>query len=193
MVDTDYIVRSGFIVTFILIHLVMLIFKPLLTLLLILIYIIVIGGDLFLTLRKFKGGVTLEIIDVDIIPSEETLIVSFGMEGPTGGYIPKNYSLDLGIFDGEELVAELTHLAPAGKSTVVELEVDRYIKWDLSGKTLTIAGEVTPMILFIPIPYNKLPEDNFAHVEITFPDQNFVIEGKAAVEEAVEEVVVEDE
>ncbi|MHA1912447.1 MAG: hypothetical protein ACTSYA_12220 [Candidatus Kariarchaeaceae archaeon] len=183
MVDTDYIVRSGFIVAFILIHVFMLIAKPLLALLLILIYVIIFGGDLFLTLRKFKDGVTLEVLGTEIVEGEETLIISFGLESPTGGYIPKNYYLDLGIFDGEDLIAEFTYLAPAGKFTDVEVEAEISDTRDLAGKTLTIAGEVTPMIMFIPIPLNKLPEDSFAYLDVVFPEQDFTFASKEVVVE----------
>jgi len=186
MVDTDYIVRSGFIVAFILIHVVMLATKILLALLLILIYIIIFGGDLFLSVKKFGKEAALEVVDADIELGEETLIVSLDIEGPSGGYIPKNYYLDLGIYDGEELVAEVNYLLPAGKLASIEMEGELLVDKDLAGKTLTIAGEVTLMILFIPIPLNKLPEENLGHVEFIFPDQDIVFGKVEVVEEVVE-------
>ena len=180
--ENDYMIRSGIVVALILVHLFLLIFKPLLAIFIIFIYIVVLGSDLFVTLQKFKKGVELEIKDATIVQQEDILVVSFDMKGPTGGFIPKNYSLDLGIYDGEDLVAEFTHLAPAGKVTTVELEAEMFVEEDLAGKTLTIAGETIPMILFIPIPYNKFPENSLVYADITFPDQDIVMAGEVAAE-----------
>ncbi|MCG3217394.1 MAG: hypothetical protein KAR35_00225 [Candidatus Heimdallarchaeota archaeon] len=183
MVDTDYIVRSGFIVIFILIHAVMLATKILLALLLILIYLIIFGGDLFLTIRKFKGEVILDVVDLQIVEGEESLSISFGVEGPSGGYIPKNYYLDLGVSDGEYLIAEFSISIPAGKFTTVEVEAELFEKIDLAGKTLIVAGDITVMILFIPIPLNKLSEDSFAYLDVVFPEQEFAFAAKEVVVE----------